>query len=222
MNAEQSRKRIGEAGIIPVVRAANATEAQQAVRAIHLGGISVVEITMTVPNAVALISQLVGEYADNLVVGAGTVLTHEQAMECLDAGAEFLVSPGLSVPVIAAARERDKLAIPGALTPTEVMAAIREGVRLIKIFPCESMGGAKYIKSLRGPFPDIDFIPTGGVSISNAGEYFAVGSFALGIGSELVDLKALRRGEAQNISDSCNKLAEIVSKARSVDSKQGL
>jgi 2-dehydro-3-deoxyphosphogluconate aldolase / (4S)-4-hydroxy-2-oxoglutarate aldolase len=221
MNAEQSRKRIGEVGIVPVVRAANTAEAQQAVRAIHMGGISIVEITMTVPNAAALISQLVGEYADKLVVGAGTVLTYGQAMVCFDAGAEFLVSPGLSVPVIAAAREREKLAIPGALTPTEVMAAIREGARLIKIFPCESMGGAKYIKSLRGPFPDIDFIPTGGVGIANASEYFAAGSFALGIGSELVDLKALRRGEPQNISDSCNKLAEIVSRARNISSKQG-
>ena len=221
MNAEQSRKHIGEAGIIPVVRAANCAEALQAVRAIHAGGIYIVEITMTVPNAAALISQLVGEYADKLVVGAGTVLTYEQAIECLDAGAEFLVSPGLSVPVIAAARERDKLAIPGALTPTEVMAATREGARLIKIFPCESMGGAKYIKSLRGPFPDIDFIPTGGVGIANAGEYFAAGSFALGIGSELVDLKALRRGEPQNISNSCNKLAEIVSMARGISSTQG-
>jgi len=222
MNAEQSRKRIGQAGIIPVVRAANAAEAQQAVRAIHLGGISIVEIAMTVPNAAALISQLVSEHADKLMVGAGTVLTYQQAMECLDAGAEFLVSPGLAVPVITAARERGRLAIPGALTPTEVMAATREGARLIKIFPCESVGGAQYIKSLRGPFPDIDFIPTGGIGIANAGEYFAAGSFALGIGSELVDLKALRRGEAQNISDSCNKLAEIVSKARSSDAKQGL
>lgn len=221
MNPEQSRKRIGQAGIIPVVRAANAAEAQQAVQAIHAGGISIVEITMTVPNAAALISQLTREYADKLVVGAGTVLTHEQAVECLDAGAEFLISPGLSVPVIAAARERDKLAIPGALTPTEVMAAMREGARLIKIFPCESMGGAKYIKSLHGPFPNIDFIPTGGVGISNAAEYFAAGSFALGIGSELVDFKALRRGEAQNISDSCHKLVEIVSGARNTDPKLG-
>ncbi len=211
MNAEESRKRIGEVGIVPVVRAANSSEAQEAVRAILAGGISIVEITMTVPDAPALITQLAREHTDKLLIGAGTVLTHEQATACLDAGAEFIVSPGLSAPVIAAARARGKLAIPGALTPTEIMAATREGVRLIKIFPCESMGGSKYIKSLHGPFPDLDFIPTGGVSISNAAEYFAAGSFALGIGSELVDLKSLRRGEPQNISDSCRKLAEIVS-----------
>jgi 2-dehydro-3-deoxyphosphogluconate aldolase/(4S)-4-hydroxy-2-oxoglutarate aldolase len=211
MNAQQSRTRIGQIGIVPVVRAANTSEAQQAVSAIFAGKISIVEITMTVPDAPALISQLSREYAGKLLVGAGTVLTYEQATECLDAGAEFLVSPGLSVPVIAAAREREKLAIPGALTPTEVMAASREGASLIKIFPCESVGGAKYIKSLRGPFPDMDFIPTGGVSIANAAEYFAAGSFAVGIGSELVDLKALRRGEHKNISDSCSQLTEIVS-----------
>lgn len=211
MTLEQSRKRIGEVGIVPVVRAANASEARDAVRAIYAGGISIVEITMTVPNASVLISELVRDYADKLLVGAGTVLTVEQAIECLDAGAAFLVSPGLSLPVLAAAQERGKLAIPGALTPTEVMGAAREGARLIKIFPCESMGGAKYIKSLRGPFPDLDFIPTGGVGISNACDYFAAGSFALGIGSELVDLKALRKGDSQTISKNCSKLVEVVS-----------
>jgi 2-dehydro-3-deoxyphosphogluconate aldolase/(4S)-4-hydroxy-2-oxoglutarate aldolase len=221
VNAQESQKRIGEIGIIPVVRAANVSEAQHAVRAIHAGGIYIVEITMTVPDASALISELTREYADKLLVGAGTVLTYEQAIDCLDAGAEFLVSPGLAVPVLRAGHERGKLAIPGSLTPTEIMAASREGARLIKIFPCESMGGPKYIKSLRGPFPDIDFIPTGGVSVANAGDYFAAGSFALGVGSELVDLKALRRGEPQHISNSCSQLVKIVSRAREVSSKTG-
>jgi 2-dehydro-3-deoxyphosphogluconate aldolase/(4S)-4-hydroxy-2-oxoglutarate aldolase len=219
VNAQQSQKRIGEIGIVPVVRAANAAEAHQAVRAIHAGGISIVEITMTVPNASVLISELAREYAGKLLVGAGTVLTYEQAIECLDAGAEFLVSPGLSIPVLRAGQDRAKLAIPGALTPTEIMVASREGARLIKIFPCESMGGPKYIKSLRGPFPDIDFIPTGGINAANAADYFAAGSYALGIGSELVDLQALRRGEPQNISDSCTKLTKIVSKSRGIASK---
>ena len=214
MNIEQSWKRIGEVGIVPVVRAANVAEAQQAVRAIFAGGISIVEITMTVPNAPSLIREVVREYGDKLLVGAGTVLNYEQAAECLDAGVEFLVSPGFSVPVFKAALAREKLAIPGALTPTEVMAAAREGARLIKVFPCESMGGPKHIKALKGPFPEIDFIPTGGVSVSNAGEYFAAGSFALGIGSELVDLMALRRGESQNITNNCSKLLEAVRGSR--------
>jgi 2-dehydro-3-deoxyphosphogluconate aldolase/(4S)-4-hydroxy-2-oxoglutarate aldolase len=214
MNTEQLRKRIGEVGIIPVVRAVNASEALQAVRAVYAGGISIVEITMTVPNATTVIRELVREYADKLLIGGGTVLTYEQAIECVDAGAEFLVSPGLSAPVMEAAKSRGKLAIPGALTPTEVMAARREGAGLIKIFPCESMGGPKYIKALRGPFPDVDFVPTGGVSISNAGDYFAAGSFALGIGSELVDLNALRKGESQTISKNCSNLVEVVAKSQ--------
>jgi 2-dehydro-3-deoxyphosphogluconate aldolase/(4S)-4-hydroxy-2-oxoglutarate aldolase len=214
MNIEQSRKLIGEIGIVPVLRAANATEAHQAIKAIHAGGISIVEITMTVPNAPALIREVVREYGDKVLVGAGTVLNYEQASECLDAGAEFLVSPGLSVPVLKAAQARSKLAIPGALTPSEVMSAQREGALLIKIFPCESVGGPKYIKALKGPFPQIDFIPTGGVNLLNAGEYFAAGSFALGIGSELVNLKALRKGEHQEITNSCGKLIEVVARSR--------
>ena len=214
MNIEQSWKRIGEVGIVPVVRAANAAEAQQAVKAIHAGGISVVEITMTVPKAPTLIRDLVREYGEKLLVGAGTVLTYEQASECLDAGAEFLVSPGLSLPVLKAAQAQGKLAIPGALTPSEVMSATREGARLVKIFPCESLGGPKYIKALKGPFPQVDLIPTGGVSLLNAGDYFAAGSYALGIGSELVDLKALRSGRSQDIADYCGKLREVVSRDR--------
>jgi 2-dehydro-3-deoxyphosphogluconate aldolase / (4S)-4-hydroxy-2-oxoglutarate aldolase len=214
MNIEQSWKRIGEVGIVPVVRAANAAEAQQAVKAIHAGGISVVEITMTVPKAPNLIRDLVREYGEKLLVGAGTVLTYEQASECLDAGAEFLVSPGLSLPVLKAAEAQGKLAIPGALTPSEVMSATREGARLVKIFPCESLGGPKYIKALKGPFPQVDLIPTGGVSLLNAGDYFAAGSYALGIGSELVDLKALRSGRSQDIADYCGKLREVVSRDR--------
>jgi 2-dehydro-3-deoxyphosphogluconate aldolase/(4S)-4-hydroxy-2-oxoglutarate aldolase len=214
MNIEQSWKRIGEVGIVPVIRAANAEEARQAVQAIYAGGISIVEITTTVPKAITAIRDVVRQYGDKLLVGAGTVLDYEQASECLDAGAEFLVSPGLSLPVLKAAQARGKLAIPGALTPSEVMSATREGARLVKIFPCESVGGPKYIKALKGPFPQVDLIPTGGVNVLNAGDYFAAGSFALGIGSELVNLKALRAGNSQDISNIAVQLVEVVSHAR--------
>jgi 2-dehydro-3-deoxyphosphogluconate aldolase/(4S)-4-hydroxy-2-oxoglutarate aldolase len=214
MNIEQARKRIGEIRIVPVVRAANAAEAQEAVKAIYAGGISVVEITMTVPGAFEVIREVARHYGEKLLVGAGTVLTYEQAVECLDAGAEFLVSPGLSLPVLKGAQARGKLAIPGALTPSEVMAANREGATLIKIFPCENLGGPKYIKALKGPFPKLDLIPTGGVNVLNAGEYFAAGSFALGVGSELVDLKALRAGKSQEISNTAGQLVKIVAGAR--------
>ncbi|HXM93945.1 MAG TPA: bifunctional 4-hydroxy-2-oxoglutarate aldolase/2-dehydro-3-deoxy-phosphogluconate aldolase [Candidatus Dormibacteraeota bacterium] len=214
MNIEQALQKIREIGIVPVVRASSFEEARQAVDAICSGGISVVEITMTVPNAVAVIREVVRKYGDSVLTGAGTVLSFEQAAQCLDAGAEFLVSPGLSVPVLHAAQARGKLAIPGALTPTEVIAASVQGARVIKIFPCESVGGTKYIKALKGPFPRMEFIPTGGVNLLNAAEYIAAGAFALGVGSDLVNAAALRDGKTQDIIDTAKKLVEIVGQAR--------
>ena len=214
MNIEQALQKIREIGIVPVVRASSFEEARQAVDAICSGGISVVEITMTVPNAVAVIREVVRKYGDSVLTGAGTVLSFEQAAQCLDAGPEFLVSPGLSVPVLHAAQARGKLAIPGALTPTEVIAASVQGARVIKIFPCESVGGTKYIKALKGPFPRMEFIPTGGVNLLNAAEYIAAGAFALGVGSDLVNAAALRDGKTQDIIDTAKKLVEIVGQAR--------
>src|SRR6267143_2464853 len=214
MNIEEALKKIGEAGIVPVVRARTFEEARQAVDAICAGGISVIEITMTVPNAPAVIREVVRKYGDTVLTGAGTVLNFEQASECLDAGAEFLVSPGLSVPVLHAAQVRGKLAIPGALTPTELMAASLEGARVIKIFPCENMGGARYIKALTAPFPSVELIPTGGVNLTNAAEYIAAGAFALGVGADLVNLAALRDGKAPDIIEAAKRLVEIVRHAR--------
>ncbi len=213
MNIEESWNRINKVGIVAVVRAANNDEAQQAVRAIYAGGISVVEITMTIPKAPSVIRDVVRDYGEKILVGAGTVLNYEQAAECLDAGAEFLVSPGLCLPVLKLALTQRKLAIPGAMTPTEVIFALGEGARLIKIFPCDNLGGPKYIKALKAPFPQADFIPTGGISLMNAADYFAAGSFALGMGSELVDLKALRAGRYVEISTVAKKLVEVVSRA---------
>ena len=218
MNIDEALKKIGETGIVPVVRAASFEEARQAVDAICAGGISVIEITMTVPNAPALIRAVVRQYGDKVFTGAGTVLNSEQASECLEAGAEFLVSPGLSVPVLRTAQARGKLAIPGALTPTELMMASLEGARVIKIFPCENMGGAKYIKALKAPFPRVELIPTGGVNLSNAAAYIAAGAFALGVGGDLVNVAALRDGKAQDIIEMAKKLVEAVRLAREAKS----
>ena len=154
MTIENAISKIHEIGIVPVVRAANLEEARRAVDAICTGGIPVIEITMTVPNAPAMIQELVRHYGTTVLTGAGTVTTAKQAEICLDAGAQFLVSPGLSVPVLQMAEKRGILAIPGALTPTEVMAALDAGAKLIKIFPCGSAGGPKHIKALRAPFPE--------------------------------------------------------------------
>ncbi|HXO60570.1 MAG TPA: bifunctional 4-hydroxy-2-oxoglutarate aldolase/2-dehydro-3-deoxy-phosphogluconate aldolase [Candidatus Acidoferrales bacterium] len=213
MNIQQSSRRIAEIGIIPIIRAADSTEARQAVQAIYAGGMSIVEITMTVPDCPTVIRDVVREYGDKILVGAGTVLNYEQATQCLDAGAEFLVSPGLCSPVLKAAQARNKLAIPGAMTPTELISATNEGALLIKIFPCENLGGPKYIKALKGPFPGAGLIPTGGVTLANVGDYFAAGSFAVGIGSELADLKALRAGQASEITGKAKALLESVTAA---------
>ena len=206
--------RIHEIGIIPVVRASSADEARRAVDAICIGCIPVIEITMTVPDAANIIQQIVRQYGSSVLTGAGTVVTAAQAQMCLDSGAEFLVSPGLSTPVLQLAASRGKLAIPGALTPTEVTAALDAGAALIKVFPCGSVGGPKYLKALRAPFPEPRFIPTGGVNLSNAAEYIAAGAFALGVGADLVDLTALRNNDSQKLVNMARALLEAVRTAR--------
>jgi 2-dehydro-3-deoxyphosphogluconate aldolase/(4S)-4-hydroxy-2-oxoglutarate aldolase len=214
MTPEQILNRIGEIGIVPVVRASSSQHALDAVEAIEAGGIPIVEITMTVPNAVSTIRQVGARYGDRVVVGAGTVCNAHQARECLDAGASFLVSPGLSVAVLEVGRTLGVLAIPGALTPTEVMAAADAGAKAIKIFPCGSVGGAKYIKALRGPFPDLHFIPTGGVNPANIAEFFAAGAFAVGMGSDLIDAAALREGRKHEVINTCRSVSDSARAAR--------
>ncbi|HXH67344.1 MAG TPA: bifunctional 4-hydroxy-2-oxoglutarate aldolase/2-dehydro-3-deoxy-phosphogluconate aldolase [Candidatus Limnocylindrales bacterium] len=213
MSIQETIRRIGETGIVPVIRAAHAAEASQAVEAVCAGGISIVEITMTVPDAPRLLRE-VARANSGFLIGAGTVLNAKQAEICIDAGAQFLVSPGLSPEVIHTAAKNGVLAIPGAFTPTEVVAAIALGVDVIKIFPCSSGGGPSHLKSLLAPFPDCRFIPTGGVNLKNAEEYFAAGAFALGIGADLADLTALRRNEAHKITEAAKSLTAIVHKHR--------
>lgn len=215
MTIDEAIQKIHEIGIVPVVRAANLNEARRAIDAIHTGGISIIEVTMTVPDAPAIIRELVHHYGSSVLTGAGTVTNAKAAEICLDAGAQFLVSPGLSVPVLETAAKRGVLAIPGALTPTELMAALEAGARLVKIFPCGSVGGAKHIKALKAPFPDTRLIPTGGVNLGNAAEYFAAGAFALGVGADLVDLAAIRRNEPSKIIDMAKTLIDVVRLARS-------
>lgn len=209
MNVTTIIRRIGEIGIMPVIRAAHPDEALRAVEAICAGGISIVEITMTVPDAPRVLRE-VARANSEFLVGAGTVLNAEQADICIDAGARFLISPGLAPEVIRTAAKHGVLAIPGAFTPSEVMAAMELGVEVIKIFPCGSGGGPSHIKALRGPFPDCHFIPTGGVGLKNAEDYFSAGAFALGIGAELADLAALRKNEPQRITEAAKALAAIV------------
>jgi len=207
-------RRIGEVGIVPVVRASSVEEANRAIEAICAGGIPVVEITMTVPNAISVIRELVQRRGNDVLIGAGTVTNADQAESCLRAGAQFLVSPGFAVSVLSVARANAKLAIPGALTPTELMNAQDHGARLVKIFPCGNVGGPKYLKSLKAPFPHSSLIPTGGVNASNAAEFIAAGAFALGVGADLVDAAALREGNLEKISTAARELVTAVSTAR--------
>lgn len=220
MSIEHSKQKIAEIGIIPVVRASSADEARQAVEAIHRGGIAIIEITMTVPDAPKIIREVSQHYGQKVLTGAGTVTTAKQAEACLAAGAQFLVSPGLSVAVLRVAEAAGKLAIPGALTPTDVMAAQDAGASLIKIFPCGSVGGPKYLKALRAPFPEAKFVPTGGVNLQNAPEYLTAGAFALGVGADLVDLVALRNNQAHKITDMARALVDAVHLARKVASAE--
>jgi 2-dehydro-3-deoxyphosphogluconate aldolase / (4S)-4-hydroxy-2-oxoglutarate aldolase len=213
-------QRIAEVGIVPVVRAASVEEANRAVEAICAGGIPIVEITMTVPNAVSVIREVAKQRGHDVLIGAGTVITAEQAEACLSAGARFLVSPGLSVAALEVAKRHSKLAIPGALTPTELMAAQQHGAKLIKIFPCGNVGGAKYLKSLKAPFPQASLIPTGGVNVANAAEFIAAGAFALGVGADLVDATALREGKLEKITAAAQELVNAVVSARAALGKK--
>jgi 2-dehydro-3-deoxyphosphogluconate aldolase / (4S)-4-hydroxy-2-oxoglutarate aldolase len=206
--------RIGKVGIVPVVRAATVGDATRAVEAIRAVGIPIVEITMTVPDATTVIAQVVRHFGGSVLVGAGTVTTAEQARLCVDARAEFIVSPGLSLAVLSVAQASGKLAIPGALTPTELMNAHSSGARLVKIFPCGNVGGPKYLRSLKAPFPNAALIPTGGVNVSNAAEFIAAGAFALGVGADLVSEAALRDGNLAKITHTARELVQAVVSAR--------
>jgi 2-dehydro-3-deoxyphosphogluconate aldolase/(4S)-4-hydroxy-2-oxoglutarate aldolase len=214
MTIEEVIRRIEEIGIVPVVRAATVEEATRAVEAICAGGIPVVEITMTVPNAVSVIREVAQQYRDKVLIGAGTVTTAEQAESCFRAGAEFLVSPGLAASVLSVARAAEKLAIPGALTPTELMNAHDHGARLVKIFPCGNVGGPKYLRSLKAPFPNAQLIPTGGVNTANAADFISAGAFALGVGADLVDATALREGNLEKVTTAARELVDAVASAR--------
>jgi len=213
MDKKQVVERIRNTGLIPVIRAQSADEALSAVEAIQAGGLSILEITMTVPGAVRLIAE-VARRAPDALVGAGTVLDPETAQACMDAGALFVVSPALNLDTIAACKERGVAVLPGALTPTEVVTAWRAGADFVKVFPAGALGGASYIKSLKAPLPQIELVPTGGVNLKTAGDFIRAGAAALGVGADLVDLAALRRGEAAVITQRAREFLEAVRVAR--------
>jgi len=214
MTKQEAASRILEIGIVPVVRASSAKQALRAVEAVCAGGIPIVEITMTVPGAVEVIAQLAQSMGSEVLIGAGTVLDAGAAARCIDAGAEFIVSPGFDLETVKFANRRDKLMIAGALTPTEVITAWKAGSDFVKIFPCGTVGGAKYIKALKAPLPQIPMIPTGGVNLNTAADFMMAGAAALGIGGELVSASALESGNTAPIVDAAQGFLAIVRNAR--------
>jgi len=205
--------RIVATGVIPVIRAQSADEAASAIAAIQKGGVSVLEITMTVPGAIELIREVTRRATDALV-GAGTVLDPENALACIDAGARFVVSPALNLATIAACREAGIAVLPGALTPTEVLTAWNAGADFVKVFPANALGGPSYLKSLKAPLPQVKLVPTGGVNLQTAKDFIRAGASALGVGADLVDLQALRRGDAELVTERARKFLSLVAEAR--------
>jgi 2-dehydro-3-deoxyphosphogluconate aldolase/(4S)-4-hydroxy-2-oxoglutarate aldolase len=215
MTKQRILSSIIEIGIVPVVRTPSAEGAIRAVDAIYRGGIRAAEITMTVPGAVRALEKVADQFGDKIVLGAGTVLDPETARVCMLAGAEFFVTPSLKASTIEMVKRYSKVICPGALTPTEVVTAWDAGADIVKIFPCGNVGGPKYIKALRGPFPHVDMIPTGGVNLETAGEFLKAGACAVAVGGELVDSKIVKEGRFDVIEERARQYLRVVAQARS-------
>lgn len=217
MEKSEVLQHIAEVGLVPVIRAESNEEAIRVIDAIEAGGVPLLEITMTVPGALTII-EAVRRREKSAVVGAGTVLDPETARACILAGAQFIVSPALNVATIEMCRRYSVAIICGALTPTEVVTAWSAGADVVKIFPCGAVGGASYIKALKAPFPQVALMPTGGVSLKTAADFIKAGSFALGVGSDLIDTKAILEEDwntlATAVSARTREYVKVVAEAR--------
>lgn len=212
--ASSTQQILEQVGLIPVLRARSFDEGHALVDAMMAGGVTVVEVTMTVPNAVDLLRDLKRRYGSRLLLGSGTVTDVAQAQATIEAGAEFVVSPSLHLDVIAKTKQFGKLSIPGALTPTEVITAWRAGADYVKVFPCSALGGASYLKALRAPFPDLKLIPTGGVTVQTAAEFLKAGASALGVGSDLVNPAAIAEGHPESVTKTARAYLDIIRATR--------
>ena len=213
MTKDQIRNRIEEIGIIPAIRLSSAEDALFAAEAVSSSGIPIVEVTMTVPGAIEVISELARSNS-GLVVGAGSIFDVETAIRCLDAGAMFLTSPGLNVEVVEFALKTNTVVFPGALTPSEIMAAWQAGADFVKVFPCSALGGPAYIRALKRPFPHVPLIASGGVNQQTAAEFVDAGAVALGIGHDLIQPKAVERREGGWICELSWRYLNMVREAR--------
>jgi 2-dehydro-3-deoxyphosphogluconate aldolase/(4S)-4-hydroxy-2-oxoglutarate aldolase len=210
---EMLNKMIAE-GLIPVIRVSSAQEAIDVADAVKEGGVSFIEITMSVQGAIDVIKELSKKYQDNIVLGAGTVLDPETGRAALLAGAQFIVSPTLNLELIQLAHRYSAIVIPGAMTPTEILTAWNAGADMVKVFPAAQLGGPEYLKALRGPLPQILLVPTGGVNLQNAGAFIKAGASALGAGGELVDKKAMKEKKFHVITENTKDFLKAIKEAR--------
>ena len=212
--SESTQQIIERVGLIPVLRAKSVAQGRAVVDAMIAGGVTIVEVTMTVPGAIDLLKELKTAYGSDLLLGSGTVTTADQAQATIDAGAEFVVSPSLHPEVISRTKTNKKISFPGALTPTEAITAWDAGADYVKIFPCSAVGGASYLKSLLAPFPHLKLIPTGGVTLQTAESFIKAGVRALGVGSDLVNLAAIDTGHPETITETARAYLKVIAEAR--------
>jgi 2-dehydro-3-deoxyphosphogluconate aldolase / (4S)-4-hydroxy-2-oxoglutarate aldolase len=213
MSRDSTLQRIINGGIVAVVRSETSAALVKVVQSLAVGGVTAAEVTFTVPDAVDVIRQIRRDVGDAVVLGAGTVLDPETARAAILAGAEYIVAPTLNLDVIRLCRRYDKVVMPGAFTPTEVLTAWENGADVVKIFPAD-VGGPAYLKALRGPLPQIRLMPTGGVDLSTAESFLKAGACCLGVGGALVDPNAIAKGDFARIRDLAAQFAAIVRRAR--------
>jgi 2-dehydro-3-deoxyphosphogluconate aldolase/(4S)-4-hydroxy-2-oxoglutarate aldolase len=207
---EKAMKLIYDTGLIPIIRVESADIAFEVADAFLEGGINIIEVTMSVPGAVDVVKQLVEKIGSKVLIGTGTVVDGKMAEKVIKAGSDFIVSPNYSKDLIETAIKHGKPIIPGALTPTEIYDAYTMGADAVKVFPCGTVGGASYLKAIRGPLPQIPLVPTGGVNLETAGPMLNAGAYALGVGSAITDKKAIKEGKFEIITDNVRSFLEIV------------
>jgi len=209
-NKEKALKQIHETGLIPIIRVESADVAFKVADAFLAGGVNIIEVTMSVPGAIDVVKQLVEQFGNKVLIGTGTVVNGKMAIEAIKAGSDFIVSPNYSKELIDTVLHHSKPIIPGALTPTEIYEAYTFGADAVKVFPCGNVGGAEYLKAIRGPLPHIPLVPTGGVDLDTAGPMIDAGAFALGVGGAITDKKAIKEGKYEIITENVRKFLDIV------------
>ncbi len=214
MGKTEQLQQVKDTGIVAVIRASRSERLVDVAEALLAGGITVMEVTFTVPGALRALRVIADAVGDRALLGAGTVLDTETGRAAMLAGAEFIVSPSTNVDLIRMCRRYDKAIMPGALTPTEVVTAWEAGADIVKVFPADSMGGAPYLKALRGPLPQVSLMPTGGVDLETAADFLRAGAVALGIGGSLVESKAVEAGDMERIESLAKKYVDIVRTTR--------